>query len=172
MDNKDDYLNYFIFAITKKYDFMLEYFKDIKFIFISPKQKVFFKFTFSEATFKEKPIIITRLNALKNITPIEDILKADEEGDSTVITANKNSRFEKVLSQTEEIQEAKEIKKDNIKKAVSKNLGVKNTGREEDNDLIDSINNEIETTVEKMNKNEFKDPVEKAKGKSDKYNKL
>ena len=160
MDNKDDYLNYFIFAITKKYDFMLEYFKDIKFIFISPKQKVFFKFTFSEATFKEKPIIITRLNALKNITPIEDILKADEEGDSTVITANKNSRFEKVLSQTEEIQEAKEIKKDNIKKAVSKNLGVKNTGREEDNDLIDSINNEIETTVEKMNKNDIEDLTE------------
>ena len=39
--------------------------------------------------------------------------------------------------------------------------------------MLDKLNlDEDEIVNEKMNKNEFKYPVEKAKGKSDKYNKL
>jgi len=163
VDDKNDYLNYFILALTKKYEFMVEYFKDITFIFVSPKQKTFFRFVFSEETFRKKPMILTRLKALKNITPIEDILKADEEGDNTVISANnteKTSRFEKALSHTEVIEEKKETKKDNIRKTVVKNLGISNTGRDEDDQLLDNINSEIENTVEKINDNDVDELTE------------
>ena len=151
-DDREGYLNFVCHVINKKVDYFLDYFKGMLFIFVSPSQKIFFKFTVSEETFKKKSIIVRRIRSLRS----PEDMKLEEIDDGTTGTVirsstigNRSSRFNKILTSEEE---EKEVKKTQTKEKVEKDIGIKDTGREEDSELIEEINKTIEETTDELSK--------------------
>ena len=148
IENKDSFLNYFINAVSKKQTYLIDYFKDITFIFLSSSKKYYFKVVITEEIFKKKAILISRLNALKDVTPLEDEIEKDSEKKNKPINSFQR-KLENISNETEE----KENKKNNIKEKVKKDLGIKDEGRDEDSEFIDEINSDIDNTVDDLDEN-------------------
>lgn len=147
-DNKDDYIWYFTNAISRKQQVILDYFKDITFLFISVSSKRYFKFTVDDDIFKKKTLINLRLEKLKTTNEIDD------EEESTIENNGELDRFHKTLNLTDKDDE-KEIKKTGIKEKI-KNMGVNSDDasfNEEDSELKDKINNDIDDIVENVDDN-------------------
>lgn len=144
MDPTDNtsFLYYFVMAIKRKVDYFLEYFKDTTFVFISAKNKTFFKFTVDEDFFKNKQKINIRINNL--LATEEEINKIIEEEESNEVTNAPSSGFIDKLNSKDVIDE-KEIKKTNIKEKIEKEVGISDN---EDNEEISKIDKKIDNTID------------------------
>jgi len=141
-ENKESFLYYFQTMMKKRPDWFLEKFMGINFIFVSAKNKTYFKLTVDEDFYTNKQKFIIRVNHLLLSTEEVSKIIADEES-----SENKNapsSGFASKVSAKEDTTETeKEVAKSNLKEKIVDDLGVN-----EDDDNMSELDNKIEEVVE------------------------
>lgn len=144
-NNNTSFLYYFINAIKKKSEYILNYFNNVDFLFISPRNKTYFKFTIDENIFSNKQKINIRIN---NLLMSEDEIKEIIEKENNNISSNAPSSGFIDKLDSKDVIDDKEIKKENIKEKIEDEIGVSSN---DDNEDISEIDKKIESTVNNDN---------------------
>lgn len=151
MDPNDNtsFLYYFQTMMKKKYEWFIEMFNGVTFIFLSATNKTYFKFTVDEDFFSNKQKFNIRVNhLLMSSEELTKVINAEEgnETDTEVKNDMPSSGFaSKVNSKDIETTNDKEITKDKIKEKIEDEVGVSFNS---DSDEISDIDKEVDKTVE------------------------
>lgn len=133
-DDKDNFLYFFNNALKKKLPSLLNNLNNETIIFYSVNNNCWFKLTLNEKILKTKrQIIKTRIEALKNIVPIQDIIDLD-------------NKEEEKITKAEVIVRKKEETKNEAKELIKNSL---NLNKEEENDEeFKEVQEEIDQVIE------------------------
>jgi hypothetical protein len=149
MDATDNtsFLYYFVTAIKKRVDYFLEYFKGVQFIFLSAKNKTFFKFTVDDDFYKNKQKFNIRINhLLLSSDELEEVIKSEEGIETNEVSNNTpSSNFIEKVNSKNAIADEKEITKNNIKEKMAEEIGI---SVNEDDDNISEVDKKIEEVVD------------------------
>ncbi|HQM18182.1 MAG TPA: hypothetical protein PKZ13_02685 [Bacilli bacterium] len=144
-NDKESFLYYFQYMMKRKFEWFMEYFKGVTFIFMSATNKVFFKFVVDDDFFNNRQKFNLRVNhLLMSPAELDEVIKA-EEGEENEVSKNTPSSGFAAKVASKDVVDEKEIKKVNIKEKMENEIGV---SVNDDNEDISEVDKVIEKTVD------------------------